>query len=258
MLRLGLQSSPITIVYSSRTNNCKGESRKAGSPIKKFMRPFIYLIGFLLIALLRDNFAVVNTNVNTWATTIHNDFFTSIAKLIADVFETTSLLVLSLIIGAVLFLLKMRENALLLVGAMTGNAVILKVLKTLIYSPRPLNGLIPETGNSFPSGHVTSTVIFFGLLVFFAWKTLKSVRIKAISSLLAVALALFVGFTRIYLNVHWLTDVLAGYFLGAFWLTFCITITPYLVNIYIESVKGQIHKFWPKKNFMYQMMFVSV
>jgi len=198
---------------------------------------FVCLIGFLLVALLRGSFAGMNVNVNAWVATIHNDSFTSVAKLIADGFETTSLLALSLVIGVVLFLLKMRKNALLLVGAMTGNTVILEALKTFIYSPRPLNGLMLETDNSFPSGHATSTVVLFGLLAFFAWQIWKSTRIRVASSLLVAALALLVGFTRIYLNVHWLTDVLAGYFLGASWLTFCIAITPYLMNVYKEKLK---------------------
>jgi undecaprenyl-diphosphatase len=191
---------------------------------------FACLIGFLLIALLRGVFTEVNASINAWAATIQNDSFTLVAKLIADGFETVSLLLLSLVIGVVLFILKMRKNALLLVGAMTGNMVILKALKTFIYSPRPLNGLMIEAGNSFPSGHVTSTVVFFGLLVYFIQQTWRSTKIKVASSLIVAALTLLVGFTRIYLNVHWFTDVLAGYFLGVSWLIFCITITPHLTK----------------------------
>jgi undecaprenyl-diphosphatase len=91
---------------------------------------------------------------------------------------------------------------------------------------------MPEAGNSFPSGHVTSAVVLFGLLAFFAWQTWKSARIKVVSGSLVAVLVSFVGFTRIYLNVHWLTDVLAGYLLGTAWLTFCVGVTPYLVNMY--------------------------
>jgi undecaprenyl-diphosphatase len=204
---------------------------------------FACLIGFLLIALLRGIFTGVNASVNAWAATIHNDSFTSVAKMIADGFETASLLLLSLVIGVALFILKMRKNALLLVGAMTGNTVILKALKAFIYSPRPLNGLMIETGNSFPSGHVTSTVVLFGLLAFFIWQTWKSTRIKVASGLLVAALTLLVGFTRIYLNVHWFTDVLAGYFLGVSWLIFCITITPHLTNVCkIPTVRDMVFK----------------
>jgi len=189
-------------------------------------------IGFLLLALTRSGLAWMDVGVSAWVVTIHDEPFTSVAKLIAVLFDTTSMAVLSLAIGATLFLLKMKERALLLLGAMAGCAAILRALKTLIYSPRPPNGLMPEAGNSFPSGHVTSSVVLFGLLVFFAWQTWKSARIKVVSGSLVAVLVSFVGFTRVYLNVHWLTDVLAGYLLGMAWLTFCIVVTPYLVNMY--------------------------
>ena len=204
---------------------------------------FVCLIGLLLVALLRSCFAGIDANVNKWAATIHKDAFTSAAKFIADGFGTTSLFALSLVIGVTLFLLKKRKNALLLVVAMTGNTVILGALKMFVYSPRPLNELVLETDNSFPSGHTTSTVVLFGSLTFFAWQIWKSTRTKAVSSILVATLALLVGFSRIYLNVHWLTDVLGGYFLGTSWLTFCIAIAaPYLMNIYEKKLKKHLNK----------------
>jgi undecaprenyl-diphosphatase len=201
---------------------------------------FVCLIGFLLVALLRGCLGGIDANVNRWAATIHQDAFTSVAKLIADGFEATSLFALSLVIGVTLFLLKRRKKALLLVLAMTGNTLILGALKMFVYSPRPLNGLMLETDSSFPSGHTTSTVVLFGLLAFFAWQIWKSTRAKAVSIILVASLSLLVGFSRIYLNVHWLTDVLGGYFLGALWLTFCIAIAQYLVNIYEKKLKKQL------------------
>jgi len=205
------------------------------------------LIGFLIVTFLIGSLAGINAEVNSWAATIHTRSFTLIAKLVADGFDTTPLLAISLVIGVVLFLLKMRKNALLLVGAMVGNAVILEALKTIIYSPRPLNEMVLEVDNSFPSGHVTSTVVFFGLLAYFSWQIWKSTRVKVASSILLVALAFFVGFTRLYLNVHWLSDVVGGYLLGIFWLTLCVAITPYLFQVYKEKLgkrtltKQQIH-----------------
>src|ERR1017187_10577229 len=104
----------------------------------------VCLIGFLSIALLRANFTEVNNEVNSWAATIHTNSFTVVAKLVADGFDTTPLLILSLVIGAALFLMKMRKNAVLLIGAMIGDTVIIEVLKTVIYSPRPTNELLVE------------------------------------------------------------------------------------------------------------------
>jgi undecaprenyl-diphosphatase len=202
------------------------------------------LISFLLITVLRGAFSGINNEVNLWIVTIHNNIFTAVANLVADGFDTTVLLPLSLVIGATLFVVKKRKYALLLVGGMGGNTVILLVLKTFIYSPRPLNGLIIETSNSFPSGHTTSTVVLFGLLTFFAWQTWKSTAIKITSSAIYLTFISLVGFTRLYLNVHWLTDVIGGYFLGAFWVTFCIILSPYIIQLYKQNIQRR----YPSKN----------
>lgn len=104
-------------------------------------------------------------------------------------------------------------------GAIT---LIIQALKDIIRSPRPTNGIVPESGFSFPSGHATSTMVFFGMLTYFAWQQGKSTKAKALSSTLYIAIEALVGFSRVYLNVHWLSDILGGYLLGAFWLTLLI------------------------------------
>ncbi|MCL4430227.1 MAG: phosphatase PAP2 family protein, partial [Chloroflexi bacterium] len=92
----------------------------------------------------------------------------------------------------------------------------------VIASPRPSNEIIQEVYFSFPSSHVTAAVVFFGLLTFTAWKKWKASTIRVSVSALYVFLVILVGFDRVYLNVHWLTDVIGAVFLGAFWLTLCL------------------------------------
>jgi undecaprenyl-diphosphatase len=115
-----------------------------------------------------------------------------------------------------------RNDALLLVGAMLGDSLIVAILKRLIHSSRPLNGIIQETGFSFPSGHATVAVVLAGLLTYFIWQHFKSRNVKILSGVLLILISLVVGFSRIYLNVHWLSDVVGAYSLGIFWLTFSI------------------------------------
>jgi undecaprenyl-diphosphatase len=150
------------------------------------------------------------------------------AEIISIGFETVTLLAITLLIAVYLFYKNFKKNALLLVGAMIGNAVITAVVKTLVHSARPTNGLIPETGFSFPSDHVTSTVTLLSLLTYFIWLYWKSSGAKALTSVVFVGVACLVGFSRLYLNVHWLSDVLGGYLMGIFWATFSILIFQYL------------------------------
>ena len=70
-------------------------------------------------------------------------------------------------------------------------------------------------GNSFPSGHVLRAVIVYGLLAFVIRRLAVSQRIRALAAALAVAVIALVSIDRLYLDVHWESDVLGGLILGA-------------------------------------------
>jgi undecaprenyl-diphosphatase len=122
------------------------------------------------------------------------------------------------------------KYAALLLAAMAGITLLVETVKTLIQSQRPINGIVVETGYSFPSGHVTGTMVFLGLLTYFAWQRWKNPRTKTLITPLYIATESLVGFSRVYLNVHWLSDILGGYLLGLFWLTFTIFLYQYSEN----------------------------
>jgi undecaprenyl-diphosphatase len=180
------------------------------------------LICFLLIAFLRSNFSAVDANVNSWAVSIQSPAFTQIARFIRYGFGITALSIVTALITVYLFYRHYRNEALLLAGAMLGEFLIVAILKRLIDATRPLNGILQETGFSFPSGHATAAVVFLGLLTYFIWQHFTSRNAKVLSGIFLVLISLVVGFSRIYLNVHWLSDVLGAYALGIFWLTFSI------------------------------------
>ena len=186
------------------------------------------LIGFLFVALLKSNFVPIDANVNSWSASIQTSSLTQTAEIVAYCFDTTPLFAASLLIAACLFYKNYKKNALLLVGAMGGDAAVITMVKMLVHSERPLNGIMQETGFSFPSGHVASSVVFIGILTYFAFQHSKSSNRKTLSSTFYVAIEFIIGFDRLYLNVHWFSDVLGGYLLGVFWLTFSILAFQYL------------------------------
>lgn len=188
----------------------------------------VFLLGFLLVAAFRNSFETINTNVNSWAASINTGSFTPVAKGISWVFDTTALVAISLIVAAALFVYHNRSGGVLLLGAMAGNALLVLACKELIQSPRPLNMLIPETGYSFTSGHVTGSLVFFGVLTYLAWRRWSSIKVKASMVTAWVAITVLVAFDRIYLNVHWFSDVVGAVLLGAFVLTLSIWVFRYL------------------------------
>jgi undecaprenyl-diphosphatase len=115
----------------------------------------------------------------------------------------------------------------LVVGAFAG-AVALEVLyKELLYHPGPprslshrdgpslTDSLAPGLGNSFPSGHMVRTVLVYGLLAFVVRRLSRSGTARALAIPVAIAVIVLMVFDRLYLDVHWESDVIGGLLLGA-------------------------------------------
>ena len=96
-------------------------------------------------------------------------------------------------------------------------------LKGLFQRQRPdILPLIEQGGYSFPSGHSMGSFIFYGALSFMLFRLVKGLWKKIIMAVVAGCMILLVGLTRIYLGVHYPSDVLAGFSIGAAWLFFWI------------------------------------
>jgi membrane-associated phospholipid phosphatase len=181
-----------------------------------------FLLAFLLVTVFRPSFHSIDVAVNLWTPTIQSPILTFFAEGIAIVFDTTSLVIISIIISGILFLKNRKLEGLFLLGAMGGDALIVSILKALDHVARPANAIVTDTGFSYPSGHSAGVVVFMGVLAYFAWRHWRSTRARvAIGVSLGVLIGV-VGFDRIYLNVHWLSDVFGGWLFGAFWLAFVI------------------------------------
>lgn len=91
-------------------------------------------------------------------------------------------------------------------------------LKFLFQRPRPELNIIAAMGYSFPSGHSMVSMAFYGFLIYMLLKTNHSNKYKTIGSILLFMIILMIGFSRIYLGAHYVTDVLAGFALGIIYL----------------------------------------
>jgi membrane-associated phospholipid phosphatase len=93
------------------------------------------------------------------------------------------------------------------------------LLKNLFGRARPLVPLLEEAkGLSFPSGHALMSVTFYGLLIYIVWHTIKDARLKWALIVSLLILIHLIGFSRVYLRVHYPTDVIAGFAMGFLWL----------------------------------------
>lgn len=96
-------------------------------------------------------------------------------------------------------------------------------LKHLFGRPRPdLPLIFKAEGLSFPSGHALFSVTFYGLLIYLVYKSIKNRAWRWTLIFLLLVLVITIGFTRIYLRVHYASDVIAGFCVGFLWLAFAI------------------------------------
>ena len=99
--------------------------------------------------------------------------------------------------------------------------VLNQVLKFLVQRPRPEGfRLAAETGFSFPSGHSMAAMAFFGLLIWMVWRYERDRAVRIGCSVALAALIVAVGVSRIYLGVHYASDVVAGFCVSLAWLAF--------------------------------------
>jgi membrane-associated phospholipid phosphatase len=185
---------------------------------------FVFLLGFLLVTLFRTSFHSVDVSINLWIPSIQSSSLTFLAKEVALIFDTTSLVIISLAISGALFLKNYKAQGLLLLSAMGGDALIVTAIKTLYHVARPTNGIMSDSGFSYPSGHSAGCIVFGGVLAYFAWRHWQSTRSRALIGVGMGVVVGVVGFDRVYLNVHWLSDVLGGWQFGAFWLVVVVLV----------------------------------
>jgi len=155
-----------------------------------------------------------------FAHSLVSDNFTRVMEFITF-FGSHYFLIPANILLCVYFLLLKRSRYSIKISAIALSSLLIMLgLKLLFNRHRPLIPLLePAKGLSFPSGHAFMSVCFYGLLMIIIWREERPHPVlKWVLLLLVVALLLSIGFSRIYLRVHYFTDVLAGFCIGSTWL----------------------------------------
>lgn len=124
-----------------------------------------------------------------------------------------------LLIAYAIFIQKNTWLAIKVAAIGVSSLILMFGLKALFNRPRPETPLLYEVpGLSFPSGHAFMSFTFFGLLIYIVLKEVQQLFIKYSLTLLLLVVIVMIGLSRIYLRVHYSTDVAAGFSLGMIWL----------------------------------------
>jgi undecaprenyl-diphosphatase len=162
----------------------------------------------------------IATSLHGWATPAATTIFVLITDLGAPVVA---------LLGVIIAIFYSWRRQWLHVGvwlaALGGGEILNLLLKQLFARPRPVfvHPLLLETDYSFPSGHAMGSLIVYGMLAYFAVLALRTWRARVAVVCGVTLLVLLIGFSRLYLGVHYFSDVVAGYAAGGVWLSACIT-----------------------------------
>ncbi|MDD2208612.1 MAG: phosphatase PAP2 family protein [Bacilli bacterium] len=173
----------------------------------------ILLLFFIVITilLLSDKLYNFDTYIYNLLISFESKNLTSYFKIIT-VFANTKTIIILLVLS--LFL--KSKDSLYLVITVIISTIINQVLKYLIQRPRPiLINKIVESGYSFPSGHAMASVSFYGFIIYLIIESNLNIKIKWITSILLTILIISICLSRIYLGVHFASDVIAGVLLSS-------------------------------------------
>ena len=161
---------------------------------------------------------------------IINDKLTPIVKVITHIGGAKIVFVLTVL---AIILIKGLKNKLFLLTGIVGTAGLNVVLKHIVQRERPnINRLIPEKGYSFPSGHSMMSMAFYGMLIFLIFKYVKNTTLKWTLIVILTILLSTIGITRIYLGVHYPSDVIGGFLVS---LTYLFILTEIYNKVKIEE-----------------------
>ena len=185
---------------------------------------FIALIGFLVLAEDVFNKEIMNGDIIGYkiiSTFLISDFATPIAKFITNFGGAIFLITLTVIL---FILIKNKKIGLSIFSNLVIITVLNQLLKRILQRSRPTEfRIIEETGYSFPSGHSMVSMAFYGYLIYLIYKYVKNKYVKWGLIVLLSILICSIGVSRIYLGVHYTSDVLGGFLVSISYLVLFIS-----------------------------------
>ena len=205
--------------------------------MKKYIKWF--LLAFLIFVFVLVTRKLLYNDLTTFDTTIYNfiisfkcDFLTEFFKFISFLSSATFLAVLSILL---FFIFKNKKYGLLSFLNLVLVALVNQILKLIFSRPRPFEWMLTEeSGYSFPSGHAMVSSAFYGMLIYLIWQTKIAKKYKIILTVFLSILIFLIGLSRIYLGVHYTSDVIAGFALS---LSYLIIVTS-LISYYLKNRKN--------------------
>ncbi len=183
----------------------------------------IYILAKLSEDVLEQEAFGFDKAILLWIHQFANPAFDTIVLNVTRLGNPGTVVLIALLTLGILWWRRYHQEARIFLLNCLGGAVLSYGLKLAFSKPRPQlwNLLISEQSYSYPSGHALGSMVLYGFLAYLLGTHYP--RYARVFYCIAVILIVAIGFSRLYLGVHWPTDVIAGYGVGFLWITFNIT-----------------------------------
>ena len=181
---------------------------------KKNIIPILITILSIIIIIItikvvtKQELLIDNIAYNLLVVKARNKYLTPFMKLMTELSNTKTIIAIAVLLTLII---KNKRISLTIPANLIYIAFINQVLKFIFHRPRPVGyRLINIGGYSFPSGHAMASTAFYGLLIYLSYRYIKNKNIKYISMSLNLFIIVFIIISRVYLGVHYFSDVLVG------------------------------------------------
>jgi undecaprenyl-diphosphatase len=208
---------------------------------------FVAVFLVLLIILIVITFFIINSETLTridnalviFLFSARTPFLAHVFYIITSFANQGTILSLSAIMFCYLYFKKEIIFAYALVLIIAGTEITFQLMKLFINRPRPAANIAyyVEKSSSFPSGHSATAIAFFGFVAYYLARNTNSKNKKVLVTIFTTLFVLLIGFSRLYLGVHFLSDVIAGFALGGLWLLLGIAF-----NKKLRLQTGKVHR----------------
>lgn len=209
---------------------------------KQYIIIFIFLVIFAIIArsVFRKELIIYDELAKKiLVDNLRSDKLTLLMKIITS-FGNGLILVLLCLLSFLLF--HDKKIGVLVSLNLIFITVLNNILKLIIQRPRPSGfNLIIEGGYSFPSGHSMVSTAFYGFLIYLLYKKIKNKNLRTVLCLLLSILIILICISRVYLGVHYASDVIGGFFVSLSYLIVYIMIIPRIVKIIDKKAKHSVN-----------------
>lgn len=194
---------------------------------KKTIILFVSLILFIFLTynIFNNKIAFIDSYIEGIILSIRNDKLTDFMTIITNISSAYALIVITILL---LILIKNKKIPILITFNLIFSFLTSQLIKIILRRDRPIDiSLVNAVGFSYPSGHSMVSMAYFGFIAYLVYKYIDNTIVKVILIITLFISIIAIGFSRIYLGVHYFSDVLGGFLLSISYLMLFININKF-------------------------------